>query len=125
VNDEHDHLFGSFVIMEVGRIIRENIRKVDFAARYGGDEYLVVLTEINLEGATTFAERLRTKIADSPFQNEFFKVQLTASIGLAIVHPLEVDVDARSLVRYADRALYNAKSEGRNRVSVFDFELIK
>ena len=55
VNDNHDHLFGSFVLSEVGKIIRANIRSVDFGARYGGDEFLVTLSETSLEGAKHFA----------------------------------------------------------------------
>ena len=125
VNDKHDHLFGSFVIKQVGKIIRTNIRKVDFAARYGGDEYLVVLTEIAQDGAITFANRLRTKIAECDFNNEFYSIRLTASLGLALTNPNAHEVDARALVRYADRALYLAKENGRNRVETFDFKTIK
>lgn len=119
VNDQNDHLFGSFVLAEVGKIIRSNIRKVDFAARYGGDEFLVVLTEINLEGAKTFANRLRLKIAETTFKSDSFSIQLTASLGLAICNPTQNDLDARALVRFADRALYNAKENGRNRIEVY------
>jgi diguanylate cyclase (GGDEF)-like protein len=125
VNDQHDHLFGSFVLTQVGKMIRENIRKVDFGARYGGDEFLVVLTEIGLEGATTFANRLRQRIAESTFKNEYYSMDLTASLGLAIANPNEEEVDARGMVRYADRALYKAKENGRNCVEVFDFKTIK
>lgn len=121
VNDQHDHLFGSYVLAEVGKIIRSNIRKVDFAARYGGDEFLIVLTEIAMEGAMTFANRLRTKIAETTFKSDSFNMQLTASLGMAITNPNSVNVDARSLVRFADRALYLAKENGRNRVENFDF----
>lgn len=124
VNDKNDHLFGSHVIKQVGAIIRENIRKVDFAARYGGDEYLVVLTEINLLGAKTFADRLRSRIAETEFKNELHSIRLTASLGLAIANPAEREIDARSLVRYADRALYSAKEHGRNQVYVFDFSTL-
>lgn len=122
VNDQHDHLFGSYVLAQVGKIVRENIRKVDFAARYGGDEFLVVLTEITMEGAVTFANRLRERISQTTFKNEFFKMDLTASLGLAWANPNEVEVDARSMVRYADRALYTAKETGRNKVEVYDFK---
>jgi diguanylate cyclase (GGDEF)-like protein len=125
VNDQHDHLFGSYVLSEVGKIIRANIRKVDFGARYGGDEFLIVLTEIALEGAQTFANRLRSKIAESTFKNDHYKMDLTASLGLAITNPNDFDVDARSIVRYADRALYKAKENGRNRVETFDFSTLK
>lgn len=125
VNDQHDHLFGSYVLSEVGKLIRGNMRKVDFAARYGGDEFLVVLTEIGMDGAKTFAERLRQKIQDSTFKSDNFTMNLTASLGLALCSPNQVTVDARSLVRFADRALYDAKANGRNRVEVFDFDSIK
>ena len=122
VNDGNDHLFGSFVITQVGKIIRENIRKVDFAARYGGDEYLVVLTEINLAGAQTFADRLRARIEQTEFKNELHSIRLTSSLGLAIVNPSETEIEAKELVRYADRGLYAAKEHGRNRVEVFDIK---
>ncbi len=125
VNDQHDHLFGSYVLSEVGKIIRGNMRKVDFAARYGGDEFLVALTEINLEGAKTFANRLRQKIEEATFKSDSYTMKLTASLGLALCSPNEVTIDARSLVRFADRALYHAKENGRNRVEVFDFESLK
>lgn len=120
VNDENDHLFGSFVLSEVGKIIRANIRKVDFAARYGGDEFLIVLTEIELEGAEVFTRRLKEKIAKHPFKNDLHCRTLTSSIGFAITdssHP----VDAKTLVRFADRALYEAKEGGRNTIRYYDF----
>ncbi len=116
VNDGHDHLFGSFVLSEVGALIRENIRKVDFAARYGGDEFLIVLTETDHEGSLAFAERLRKRIEAYLFKSESFSMRLTSSMGLAITGPQNTNIDARSLVRYADRGLYLAKEKGRNRV---------
>ncbi len=125
VNDQHDHLFGSFVLAEVGNLIRENIRKVDFAARYGGDEFLIVLTEISLDGAQTFADRLRARIEEYTFKNDVHAMRLTASLGLAITNPNVHAVDARSMVRFADRALYSAKENGRNRVHTYDFESVK
>lgn len=118
VNDSNDHLFGSYVLAQVGKIIRENMRKVDFAARYGGDEYLIVLSEINDEGAKVFCERLCECIAETVFEKDDFKVNLTASLGFAVASPSQQDkdIDARNLVRLADRALYKAKEQGRNRV---------
>jgi diguanylate cyclase (GGDEF)-like protein len=119
VNDEHDHLFGSWVLAQIGKMIRENIRKIDFAARYGGDEYLIILSEITKGGAQTFAERLRQKIAASTFEHDNFSIQLTTSIGVAIVNPFHQEMDARELVRCADKALYLAKQNGRNRTEFF------
>ncbi|MGE0762410.1 MAG: diguanylate cyclase [Bdellovibrionales bacterium] len=119
VNDQHDHLFGSFVLSEVGKMIRENIRKVDFAARYGGDEYLIVLTEIDKTGAQTFADRLRARIEAHTFSADNHTIRLTASLGFAIVSPTIHNIDARTFVRLADQALYKAKETGRNRVVSF------
>ena len=62
VNDGHDHLFGSFVLSEVGKIIRGMLRTTDIGARYGGDEFLIVLTETTKEGSEQFCERLRSQI---------------------------------------------------------------
>jgi two-component system, cell cycle response regulator len=123
VNDEHDHLFGSYVLTEVGRLIRENMRKVDFAARYGGDEFLIVLNEINLEGAKTFAERLRQLIEKQNFKQNEHSKRLTTSMGLAITAPGGSGVDAKTLVREADRALYESKEKGRNRLELVDLAL--
>jgi two-component system cell cycle response regulator len=120
VNDHHDHLFGSHVLAEVGKLIRENIRQVDFAARYGGDEFLIVLCETSLEGAQRFAERLRSVIANYEFTSDGHSMKLTASLGLAVTHG-DSQVDARTLVRAADHALYEAKTAGKNRVKFHEF----
>ncbi len=121
VNDSHDHLFGSFVLSEVGRIIKENIRKIDFAARYGGDEFLVVLTETSLEGAKSFSERLRDRIESNTFKSNDYEIQLTVSMGFAVFSGTQ-GIDAKTFVRHADRALYDAKENGRNRVHYYDFD---
>lgn len=120
VNDGHDHLFGSFVLSEVGGIVKENIRSCDLAARYGGDEFLIVLTELNKQGAESFCERLRAAIEKYHFENDLDSKYLTASIGFAITDPKGESIDARSLVRLADSALYQAKSDGRNCVRSID-----
>jgi two-component system, cell cycle response regulator len=116
VNDGHDHLFGSFVISEVGRLIKNNIRTVDIGARYGGDEFLIVLTEVEIDGAQLFCERLRKAIEGHLFKSGSDEMRLTVSIGFAIKAPFDSETDSRELVRAADRALYDAKEKGRNRV---------
>lgn len=116
VNDTNDHLFGSYVLAQIGQMIKVNMRKVDFAARYGGDEYLIVLTEISQEGARVFCQRLCDLIARTTFERDDCKVNLTASFGFSIANPAQQDVDSRNLVRRADKALYMAKDQGRNRV---------
>ena len=114
VNDGNDHLFGSYVLSEVGAIIRQNIRNIDIGARYGGDEFLMVLTETNKEGAEVFCERLRSAIENKHFKQGKSELRSTASIGFAITQPGDAYTDARNLVRAADVALYDAKRAGRN-----------
>ncbi len=121
-NDENDHLFGSYVLGQVGKLIRDNMRKIDFAARYGGDEFLIVLTEIDEPGARVFAERLREAILETTFSNGEYKINLTSSIGFAISRPGRDHLDGRSLVKRADKALYRAKNRGRNRCEFFSPE---
>lgn len=118
VNDEHDHLFGSHVLKAMGRLIAATMREVDLAARYGGDEYLIVLTDTGEEGAVAFAERLRKVVESHTFREGQHTIDLTISVGVALSIPGEEDLDARSLVRQADAALYQAKEAGRNKVIV-------
>ncbi|MCB0414838.1 MAG: diguanylate cyclase [Bdellovibrionales bacterium] len=115
VNDENDHLFGSFVLKEVGAIIKKNIREVDFAARYGGDEFLIVLSNINAENTARFCERIRKTIDEYDFRDDNNHIKLTVSVGFVLSNNEKV-VDARELVRLADNALYEAKDSGRNKV---------
>lgn len=122
VNDEHDHLFGSFVLSEVGKIVKNNIRQIDFAARYGGDEFLIILTDAQVEGTNLFAERLRQTIENHLFDNGIDQIRLTASMGFAITHP-DAILDARAIVRRADKCLYNAKEAGRNNIKFYDFKV--
>ena len=113
VNDDHDHLFGSFVLQEMGKLIKQNMRETDFAARYGGDEYLVVLTETEAEGAEKFCERLRSAVEKHLFKNDKDEMKLTISLGYCI-GGFGDDRDARALVRAADENLYKSKESGRN-----------
>lgn len=121
VNDGHDHLFGSYVLSEVGKIIRANTRNTDISARYGGDEFLMVLTETNYQGSLYFCERLRDSISKSVFKNNEDAIKLTASLGFAITIPNDA-ITSRELVRRADRALYEAKRGGRNQVKFYQPE---
>lgn len=120
VNDTHDHLFGSFVLAEVGKIIRATIRSVDFAARYGGDEFLIALSETTVDGANLFCERLRRGIGQKLFAKDGNSMHLTASIGIASIEPKLQVLDAKDLVRCADHALYTAKRAGKNCYKQFD-----
>jgi two-component system, cell cycle response regulator len=115
VNDGHDHLFGSYVIAEMGKIIRQVTRTVDIPARYGGDEFLIILSEANEEGVEFFCERLRKQVEKSLFVNGIDSIKLTLSIGYANLD-FDQNINSKELVRRADMALYEAKRRGRNRV---------
>ncbi len=118
VNDDHDHLFGSFVLKEMGQIIQRTLRETDLAARYGGDEFLLVLTETDIQGASALAERLRRRVEAHCFTDGKSSIQLTISLGIA-TSDMASEMDARTLVRFADHALYQAKEAGRNRSSLY------
>jgi two-component system, cell cycle response regulator len=123
VNDGHDHLFGSFVLSEVGKIIRSSIRTNDLGARYGGDEFLIVLAEINRDGAMRFCDRLRSQIEKHEFVSGKDRIKLTASIGFSLSPLGNSRPDAKDLARAADVALYEAKRSGRNCVKFYSQEI--
>ncbi len=116
VNDSNDHLFGSFVLAEVGRQIKQLIREEDFAARYGGDEFMIVLPQTTQQGVEAFCERARAKIEGALYKNEHYQIKLTASFGYALCESGAKDLSSKSLIRVADFALYGAKNSGRNKV---------
>lgn len=116
VNDNHDHLFGSFVLAETGKIIKTTIRSVDFAARYGGDEFLICLVQTEPEGALRFADRLRKKLSEHEYVNGDDRMFLTASFGGCIIDSGKSLMDAQTMVRMADAKLYEAKANGKDRV---------
>ena len=114
VNDGHNHLFGSFVLSEMGKIILQSIRSVDFGARFGGDEFMVMLTVTNEKGLSIFCERLREDIEKTHFVNGEDKMFLTASLGYCLYSPDGPLLSPKEVVRIADDALYEAKNHGKN-----------
>jgi diguanylate cyclase (GGDEF)-like protein len=95
----------------------QNKRQVDFAGRYGGEEFTVVLLDTDTAGGRYFAERLRRSIAGRPVVHEGKEIRFTVSLGLA---ELDASVtDPGDWISRADQALYAAKTSGRNRVMVF------
>jgi two-component system cell cycle response regulator len=114
VNDTHGHLMGSHVLAEVGKLIRESLRARDVSGRYGGEEFNTYLSEVDAHKAFVAAERVRLVIASHPFSLDGNTIRVTISIGVAR-YP-EHGSDIKTLVARADRALYDAKESGRNRV---------
>jgi diguanylate cyclase (GGDEF)-like protein len=114
VNDTRGHLMGSHVLTCVGGVIARSIRGADVAARYGGEEFVAYLPEADGAGAMHVAERIRRNLEASRFTLDDQSVGITISIGVALFPAHGRDL--LTLVRRADRALYRAKDEGRNRV---------
>jgi len=119
VNDEYGHQAGDAVLKQFARILRKEVREVDHAGRYGGEEFMLLLAGTVLDAAVTFAERVRKQVEAHTFTFEGRSIRKTASFGVsAWPHPRIADADR--LVRAADDALYVAKETGRNRVVRFD-----
>ena len=115
INDSRGHLAGDAVLRQVGAILREEVRSVDIAARFGGEEFVVGLPNTAADGGLVFAERLRVRVADHPFVAGTHTLRVTISVGVASF-PCEGVATAEELLGRADAALYRAKHEGRNLV---------
>ncbi len=114
LNDRHGHESGDHALTLLGRSLSSTIRASDFAARIGGDEFVIMLPDTDRDGAIVIAEKLRTEIqrAEVPGVGA-----ISVSLGVAVL-PADA-ADANDLLRQADRALYGAKKQGRNCVGVF------
>ncbi len=115
VNDRFGHDVGDEVLREVGRRLRAMLRTEDRPARWGGEEFLVLLTDTDASQAAVVADKICRAIADTPIQFNDSSVDITISIGIA---EFAGESDPLDIIRRADRALYQAKDEGRNRVCV-------
>jgi two-component system cell cycle response regulator len=115
VNDTHGHNIGDSVLKEFANRLRRNIRGVDLACRFGGEEFVVLMPDTDWRQAQGVAERVRQAVAEKGFDNGSSRpLSLTVSVGLALN---ESDVDTpEMMIKRADVALYRAKREGRNRV---------
>jgi diguanylate cyclase (GGDEF)-like protein len=117
VNDNHGHLAGSKVLVEVGQLLLRGLRDVDIIARYGGDEYVVLLPETGVKTAVKICQRLHKALREHPFLGEEgLNLHLTASFGIAGFP--DHATSKKDLLRLADQAMYVAKNTGRDRICV-------
>jgi diguanylate cyclase (GGDEF)-like protein len=116
LNDTHGHLAGDLVLRKIGAILRDSFRQSDTAGRYGGEEFVVILPEIDIEAAQRKLESVRELVANTPIAltTRGVKAQVTISAGLASF-PQDGE-DAAELLALADERMFQAKNEGRNRV---------
>ncbi len=123
INDTHGHLVGDMALRAAADRINQQIRGSDAAARFGGDEFVVLAPAVSQEQATTLAERMRQAVCETPLQlPDGVQHRLTVSVGVAIMQMSDSKADIKSaaeqLLAEADAALYRAKQKGRNRVEV-------
>ena len=116
VNDDYGHLCGDALLTAVGKRMQELLRNSDVKCRYGGEEFLILLPDTPIDGAVHVADVLRQEIGMLSVSWTGETVSTTASVGVAIAGPGELD--AKALIGRADAALYRAKHLGRNRVCV-------
>jgi diguanylate cyclase (GGDEF)-like protein len=110
INDTWGHLVGDQVLIELVRVVSRHVRTADVLARWGGEEFVILLPQSRLDQAQQLAEKLRRLISETPFDPVG---RITSSFGVTEYHPPET---ADAWLDRADRALYRAKTDGRNRV---------
>lgn len=113
VNDTYGHLAGDFVLQRVAELFTKRLRTIDIVGRYGGEEFLVVLPETDLERAYVVGERLRAGVEQEQFIYEDHEIKFTVSGGIALYQQGHI---ANDLIKIADNNLYKAKREGKNRL---------
>jgi len=123
VNDTHGHLAGDRVLAEVAGYVIDSIRHEDVFARYGGEEFAILSRLMGAEDAVRFADRLRRGVEGLRIEHSGVIIPITTSIGVACLPDLTVDT-ANDLLLAADRALYQAKALGRNRVVLCRADLL-
>jgi diguanylate cyclase (GGDEF)-like protein len=117
INDAYGHRAGDKVIREISRKVRECIRQIDTAARYGGDEFAVILPNTSLDDATVVAERMVDAVAHSPTTWKKEQIVLSISVGLG---QYDADTNPEDITSRSDQALYIAKQAGKNTVKIFE-----
>jgi diguanylate cyclase (GGDEF)-like protein len=119
VNDRFGHLEGDRVLAEFASMLRQSVRETDFIARFGGDEFTIILPETDLNGTVEAANRIRQSAAAHIYIAGKERIQLTVSIGTAAI-PNQLFANPTELFQHADRALLEAKQLGRDQVSGMD-----
>lgn len=113
INDGHGHEAGNRLLRHLAQAIQAELRFTDVCARYGGDEFIVLLPDTPAKGALEVAERIRNRVAGSALEHDDKRLSVSVSIGVASFPEDGATLDA--LAAHADRALYSAKQDGRNR----------
>jgi len=116
INDQYGHRVGDKAIKEISKRIQESIRQIDTAARYGGDEFAIVLPNTSLTDAAVVAERMVTVVAGSPVVCRKDEIPISISVGLG---RYDADDTPDDITSRSDKALYAAKESGKNTFKIF------
>ncbi|MEJ2411863.1 MAG: GGDEF domain-containing protein [Anaerolineales bacterium] len=120
VNDTYGHAAGDKVLIEVVNTCLNNIREVDVLARYGGEEFIIMLPKTNKWQAGATAERLRETIANLEIRVDSGTIQVSASYGISDLNGEDEEQTLERCLKQADKALYQSKEAGRNRVTIWE-----
>jgi len=115
INDQYGHLAGDIVLKNFADILKSTGRETDLKYRLGGEEFLIVLTNTDINGAKIIGERIRVALASTTSEFQQHHLKVTTSVGIA---NLDQNDNIDSFLNRADQALYRAKQEGKNRISV-------
>ena len=115
INDTHGHVVGDFVLRHVASRIQAAVRDFDKVGRFGGEEFVIIMTNADLDLAKVIAERVRKGVMDTPLHLKELTIQITISLGVAMLKEGE---RKEALLERADTAMYEAKRGGRNRVVI-------
>lgn len=121
INDRFGHDAGDRTLRDTAQRLLKSVREIDVVARYGGEEFLLVLPSTNFSGALSVAERVWRSIGGEPFELPNARERITASVGVAVYPSRDIKTKDQ-LLKAADRALYQAKHEGRDRICVFQHQ---
>nr|WP_274600952.1 GGDEF domain-containing protein [Clostridium yunnanense] len=118
INDTYGHLIGDYVLKAAADILKNNLKKHDLLARFGGEEFLILISSSNLEETKVICENLRSLIEQCTFNFEKNEIKITGSFGISPIYNIS-EVDFDKAYSHADKALYEAKRTGRNKVCIF------
>jgi diguanylate cyclase (GGDEF)-like protein len=118
INDSFGHLVGDEVLKSFTNLVKIHIRENDWIARFGGDEFIIVLNNTNLENAYKVAERIRTNLENTKITYNDIQIQITASFGVYEIEEDEVKDDYHKAIEKADLELLKAKKKGQNIVKM-------
>lgn len=120
INDTYGHPCGDSVLKDIADLLKANLRKTDILCRIGGEEFVALCKRADKEEARDIAEHLRKTIENTTLQYGQHDIQITVSVGIATITDKSTDMDRQNMYRYADKALYYSKGNGRNRVTHYD-----